>query len=223
MRLELHVYHHFDVIPVSEGSAAVLAAISDLKETTMALSAKLQAAVDAANAAVADEDNKLDQVLAALKAQADVAAAAVATALAKVGVEEDAAAELIDSARVSVQEHIDAVIGALPPGPVPAPPPPPVVDPLTITTIALPDAVTGQPYTGSIAFAGGTAPYSVSNAPVVDNGVTVGTDGSVSGTPTADADSTFSLSVSDSGTPPQTVGGAVTLHSATAAPVVSQQ
>lgn len=89
-------------------------------------------------------------------------------------------------------------------------------EPLVLVTTALPDAVTGQTYVGSLEFSGGTGAVSVTNAPLSDNGVTISTDGSVSGTAVADADSTFSISFQDSADPPVTGTGTVTLHSAAA-------
>lgn len=89
-------------------------------------------------------------------------------------------------------------------------------EPLVLVTTALPDAVTGQSYAGSLEFSGGTGAVSVTSAPLSDNGVTISTDGSVSGTAAADADSTFSISFQDSADPPVTGTGTVTLHSAAA-------
>lgn len=220
MRLDIHVFHHFDVIRCGDGPAAVLEAIHDLKETTMALSAKLQAAIDNSNAELADAVTKLDATTTVLKNMVDVGAAAVAAALAKVGVEEDAAAELVDSARTTLQEHVDSMFAVVQTLPTTG-----GGDTLTapsVVTTSLPDAVTGQDYTAAIEFAGGTAPYSIANAPVTANGISVSTDGSVSGTSEADGDFGFSLAGSDSSDPPQTFTGSVSLHSASAAAIEQQ-
>lgn len=92
----------------------------------------------------------------------------------------------------------------------------------TLATTALPDAVTGQPYTGSLSFAGGTGAIRVTNAPLTENGVTIATDGTVSGTAAADGEATFEVDFQDSATPPVTGTGEVTLNSA-AAQTIDQQ
>lgn len=236
MRLDVHVFHHFDVVHLDSGAAKVLEAISNLKDLTMAVSAKLQASMDAANAGVAQANNKLEAMAAALAGSASVAAAAVATALAAQGIEEDAAADAINTARNAVQDHIDKVFATIGvPQPVPVPPLPDTTsggqgsdtvagpEALTLVTTALPDAITGQGYTASLEITGGAAPYTVNASPSSDNGVSIDGAGAVSGTTTADGDSTFAISVSDASDPVQTAGGTITLHSAAAAPLVENQ
>lgn len=236
---------HIGEIHVHYGDNAVLVeAVNNLEETFMAVSARLQAAIDNTNARLEQTNTELDAIATALDNQDAVTAAAVATALAAAGVDEDKAADLITTATNSVREHIDAVfakVGVTPPntsggddtsggtggndtisgggGD----------DTVTtgaatfdLVTTALPDAVTGEAYTGSLEFTGGTAPYSVTNAPIENNGVTLNTDGSATGTATADGDFTFGVAAQDSSDPVQTVTKSVSLHSATPAPVEQQ-
>lgn len=112
MRLSFHVHHHFDLadrILLEK----VVGALNFVKDSNMALSAKLQAAIDDVNARMGQVDSELDAVLVALQGQASIAAAAVAAALAKVGVDEDAAAPLIETAFNTMKEHADATFAAI--------------------------------------------------------------------------------------------------------------
>lgn len=214
MRLDIHV--HYDAYQVRAAIAPVLEAIHELRKLHMALSAKLQAAVDDVNARLGQTNTELDAIAVALAGSPDVAGAAVAAALAKVGIDEDSAAELISSATTSVREHVDSIfakVGVTPPSTVGLPP---VVDPLEFTTTSLSDGVVGDAYSGRIETTGGTAPITISASPASDNGVLIGSDGSVSGTPASAADSTFSVTATDSSSPPLTANVALSLHVAVA-------
>lgn len=178
----------------------------------MALSAKLQAAVDAARAGVSQANNELEAIAAAYAAQANVSAAAVATALAKAGVDEDTAADLINSARVSVQEHIDSVfqnVGV--PQPVPVPPLPVGADPLVFEPLDLASATVGQGYHGQVEVTGGTGPVSFAASPSTAGGILFNSDGTFSGTPTDAGDLSFSITATDSASPPVTADIGVTI------------
>lgn len=118
MRFELHVYHHTVDTDAALRHRQVLEAISNLGRMTMALSAKLQATIDATLNRVDQVDTELDAISVALDQSAAVGAAATAEALRKAGVDEDAAADLVDSAFTTIKEHTDAVftkVGVTPP------------------------------------------------------------------------------------------------------------
>lgn len=74
---------------------------------------------------------------------------------------------------------------------------------LTVTSSSanLPDAVTGQAYTGKIDISGGNPPYSVLPTTATVNGLTLDASGNVTGTSTADGAVSFSGTVADSSTP----------------------
>ena len=79
------------------------------------------------------------------------------------------------------------------------------VDPLAITTNALPSGTVGTAYTAQLTTSGGTGvkSWSVSTG-TLPAGLTLNpTSGAVSGTPTAAGTSTFTVQVQDSGTPQQ--------------------
>lgn len=90
--------------------------------------------------------------------------------------------------------------------------------PLILQSATLPDAVTGQPYSGSLVITGGSVPpLTVTATPATENGLTINADGTVSGTPEADGTASFDLALTDAATPPNTGGGTVTITSATPA------
>jgi hypothetical protein len=218
MRLDLHVHHHYDDFRIRALFAELLRPILQREEAIMALTAKLKAAVDAANAGVAQANNELEAIAAALVGSPDVAAAAVAAALARVGVDEDAAADAINSARVSVQEHVDSVfqkVGV--PQPIPVPPVPVGPDPLVFDASDLGAATVGQGYTGQVHASGGASPITYASSPPDDNGITFNSDGSFSGTPGEARDTFFSLTATDSSSPPLTANATVTISVAAAA------
>jgi hypothetical protein len=73
---------------------------------------------------------------------------------------------------------------------------------LTITTMTVPTAVTGQPYADIFTAAGGTTPYSWSGyAPF---GLKLSSAGVLSGTPTAQGGDIIAITVTDSARPPHT-------------------
>jgi len=80
-----------------------------------------------------------------------------------------------------------------------------VVDPLEITTISLPDAVVGVPYSETLQAIGGTIPYtwSVFSGTLPPGwSLNLGT-GEISGTPTVPGDSFFTIRLADSSSPQQ--------------------
>jgi len=79
------------------------------------------------------------------------------------------------------------------------------VDPLAITTNALPNGTVGAVYTAQLTTSGGTGAKSWSVGPgTLPAGLTLNpTSGAVSGTPTAAGTATFTVQVQDSGTPQQ--------------------
>jgi hypothetical protein len=78
-----------------------------------------------------------------------------------------------------------------------------VVQPLTITTLAVPNGVQNVPYTATqLAATGGTQPYTWSvSAGALPAGMTLSSTGVLSGTPTAFGPFTFTAQVTDSTTP----------------------
>ena len=81
-----------------------------------------------------------------------------------------------------------------------------VVGSLRITTTALPQILTGQPYTQTLAATGGTAPYTWSVTPGgLPDGLTLNpATGVISGIPVSTGTAQLTVSVADSGPPPQT-------------------
>ena len=82
-----------------------------------------------------------------------------------------------------------------------------VIAPLSITTTALPAANAGQPYSASVAFTGGLAPYTCSvSSGTLPSGLTLATGTNVctiSGTPIQDGSFTITIQVVDSATVPE--------------------
>lgn len=79
---------------------------------------------------------------------------------------------------------------------------PAAVVPLVVTTIVLPNAQVGVPYSQHLAATGGTAPYTWSiTAGSLPPGLSMDSTGLISGTPTTPtaAPATFTASVTDSG------------------------
>jgi hypothetical protein len=73
--------------------------------------------------------------------------------------------------------------------------------PLSITTTSLPDAISGAPYTGSVAAAGGTSPYTFS-ATGLPSGLSINSStGAITGTTTAVGAASVSVTVRDSTQP----------------------
>jgi len=81
-----------------------------------------------------------------------------------------------------------------------------VASPLVVTTTSLPAAVTGSPYSSTLAAAGGAGPYTWSLSPgagTLPAGLTLNpSTGVISGTPTADGVAHFTVIVTDSESPP---------------------
>jgi hypothetical protein len=87
---------------------------------------------------------------------------------------------------------------------------------VTSSSTNLPDAVTGQGYTGHIDISGGQAPYSVQVDTASVNGLTMDDSGVVTGTSTADGTVNFAGTVADSSTPNQHAPFSVSFNSAAA-------
>lgn len=82
----------------------------------------------------------------------------------------------------------------------------------TITIASPPPATVNQPYTGTIAVTGGTAPYTCSLASgTLPAGLSLSNACVVSGTPTASGVSTVSVTATDSSSPAKTQTGPVTI------------
>jgi hypothetical protein len=74
---------------------------------------------------------------------------------------------------------------------------------LEVTTVSLPAATTGSPYSATLTAAGGTAPYTWSiTAGTLPPGLTLdASTGVISGTPSAPGNASFTVEVTDSGRP----------------------
>jgi len=83
--------------------------------------------------------------------------------------------------------------------------------PLAITTITLPDAVLGVPYSQTLSATGGigTITWSATGVPP---GLTLSSTGILSGTPTSTTTASIALQATDSSNPAQTVGTTLNLH-----------
>jgi hypothetical protein len=88
-----------------------------------------------------------------------------------------------------------------------------VVSPLVVTTLSLPAAVTGSPYSATLTAAGGAAPYIWSiTAGTLPPGLALDpSTGVISGTPTADSVARFEVTVTDSGSPPASATAALSI------------
>jgi hypothetical protein len=76
-----------------------------------------------------------------------------------------------------------------------------VTSPLTITTTALPVALTNSSYSQNLAATGGTAPYTWSlPSGQLPSGLTLSSSGTISGTPTTKGITNFTVQISDSST-----------------------
>lgn len=223
MRLDIHVHLHFcDVLQVrAEPDHRVLEAISELRDYIMLQSEKLSAEVASVQATASKEESELAVIATALTNQATITAAAVAAALAQAGVEEDEAADLIETARAATQTHVDAIFaqaqalngaGGTGTGGGTTTPPPVT---FAVSTAGLPDAVVGQAYSATIEFVGATGDVTVMSTPPSDNGLTVNTDGTVTGTAAAEADSSFAIAGTDS--TGAVASATLTVHAAAAA------
>jgi hypothetical protein len=78
-----------------------------------------------------------------------------------------------------------------------------IVNPLLITTVALPDATVGTAYSRAIAATGGTGPYTFTvSAGSLPDGLSISAAGAITGTATATASNqTFTVRVADSSSP----------------------
>lgn len=204
---EFHVHHHHHHNSPQPGAADIINSIQDSKEAIMT---QLSDALAQLTADDAQLESEINDVLGKLAQVPGEIAAAVQAALDAANVDAATARDAVIAIDAGVKAAIDKVTAALNPGPLPPTAP-------TLTTTSLPDAVTGQAYSGQIEFAGGTGNVTVTNLPT-DNGVTINADGTVTGTPAADTTSNFSVSFQDSADPPMTGSGTVSLVSA-AAPV----
>ncbi len=73
-----------------------------------------------------------------------------------------------------------------------------ILDPLGVTTAALPAGVVGQPYSVQLAAEGGAAPYSW-GATGLPAGLSCSASGLISGTPTAGGSASVVVTVNDAG------------------------
>ena len=91
------------------------------------------------------------------------------------------------------------------------PVPIPVTAPLvSITTISLPNATTGSPYSTSLKASGGTPPYVWSiTSGSLPQGLSVSPAGAITGTPSVQGNSTFSVAVTDNSIPTVQVASAI--------------
>ena len=75
-----------------------------------------------------------------------------------------------------------------------------IVNPLTITTISLPNGVVSVPYSQNLAATGGTTPYTWTLATgSLPAGLTLSSSGAIGGTPTTAGSPSFTVTVKDSG------------------------
>ena len=91
-------------------------------------------------------------------------------------------------------------------------PQPGVLTPLVVTTVTLPTASVGQPYTATLSATGGTAPYrwtAVDGA--LPAGIALDPSGSLSGVPPSAATATVTVAVADAATPAATARASLTL------------
>ena len=82
-----------------------------------------------------------------------------------------------------------------------------IVNPLSVSTLELPDAVVGTAYSQALTAAGGTTPYawSLTTGSTLPAGLTLNpSTGVISGTPTVAGSSPFTVSATDSSNPTQT-------------------
>jgi WD40 repeat protein len=93
------------------------------------------------------------------------------------------------------------------------------VSSIGITTLALPDGALGQPYSATLAAAGGTGnlTWTLSSG-VLPPGLMLSANGAISGTPTAVGTFSFTVSVADSGSPVQTDSKQFSIRVVAAAP-----
>lgn len=84
--------------------------------------------------------------------------------------------------------------------------------PLVVTTVTLPTASVGRPYTATLTAAGGTAPYRWAVAAgSLPPGLVLGSSGVLSGTPTSAATTTVTVEVTGSGSPAATAKASIAL------------
>lgn len=207
INIRVDVFHHAapDASPPSPDTRLILTAVSALG-TTMALqSAKLAAALATLTADDTDLSNEIALVIADDQSNRQNVAAAVASALAQAGVDEDTAATAVASVN-TVMEANSANLKALL-----QPPAAPVA--LAVSSTSLPDSTIGVAYTSAVSIVGGVAPYDVT-ASGVPAGITVDASGNVSGTPTGPSETaSISISVADSATPsPNVATGTASLN-----------
>lgn len=206
---EFNLHHHYHHNPSSAqpGAAEILNSIRELKGLIMSLDTST-AAQTADLKLFTDE---VDKLIAAFTALGSTNNTTLQAALDAANLDSATQAAILDASDKAIQAEFNKIKAVLTPaapaagGGTPVSPPPPITaaTPLAVaaTTSTLPDAVTGQPYTGHLAITGGTAPYSVVVTTATVNGLTMDATGKVSGTSTTDGEVSFAGTVADSSTP----------------------
>jgi len=88
------------------------------------------------------------------------------------------------------------------------------VEPLSITTVSLPDGTISSAYGAGLAASGGTLAYtwSLATGSTLPSGLTLSSTGAISGTPTATGTTNFTVQVRDSANPAATVTKALSIN-----------
>lgn len=230
---------HFFHFPRDPGHGEILTAIREVKDLTMNLT-------DTVTQLAADDNELAADVTALVAIINDIpnrTNAAVAAALANAGVTGDAAVAALNAVDLTVKDAITAAKSVLPAS-VPTPPSGTdtstgsdtttstigggtgndtigggsSTDILLIGTVEFDTGVVGAGFTGDVQINQGTAPYNVTASPPSQNGLSVGSDGTITGTPSSAGSFPFAYSITDSATPPNTGSGTVTVVVAEAAP-----
>jgi ABC-type transporter Mla subunit MlaD len=111
MRLDIHVYHHFD--GDLSGLDRVLTAITSLQGNISDMNKRLTTAVAELTAEVNENTSKVAGAVAAIQGFPALVAAAVQEALEAADVEAEEAAGLIDAARQSASDQVDSILSAV--------------------------------------------------------------------------------------------------------------
>ncbi|MGC2111487.1 MAG: Ig domain-containing protein [Candidatus Korobacteraceae bacterium] len=99
-----------------------------------------------------------------------------------------------------------------------------IVNQLSATTTSLPNGVTGQPYSQSLAASGGLSPYSWTiTAGELPAGLSLDAAGAITGTPTSVGLSSFTVQVADAELPAVVASAQLSISIVVPAPVLTQQ